>query len=444
MFIWLPFPNADGPWSLSQTFSILHGDFFKNQFAASYISFYNMPYMYNLLMVPFYAADIFGEYQQFIVNIILVLLLILQVWIYFKRKNETSWLLSLFFSLAIVASPYSYNQRTEITSLCIIFLLISILYKNGFAKKRNVAAAALLIAVVGLAHPVAGIFAVALVSLMAYDTRVEFKNFILLGALAFLLLMILYAPFVAMDVQSFYTSFFERGFANDDRGVALLTLSKYFLYSPLTFLLTFYLFYYRYKTSGLLKEIIYFVISVLVLLIFARSYYFPYLLGFLFWRYGDVKLIFPEGNRHCVILISTCVVVVSIFITHIWPTIQNLENQKYIRNWKRILNQTELIFAETPNNLVWTSPFLGALSIWHENARMHFRYYKTYVGQSPEMKKGDIFLAENDETLKYVANLCQDHRYKISELVLPVNGLVTISYPFKRSTSIGLWKITIE
>ena len=30
LFIWLPYPNGDGPWSLGHTFSIIQGEFFKN------------------------------------------------------------------------------------------------------------------------------------------------------------------------------------------------------------------------------------------------------------------------------------------------------------------------------------------------------------------------------------------------------------------------------
>lgn len=50
---YFPYPNIDGPWALSHTFSILNGDFFKSNFAHSYMGFYNLPYMYGLPLLLF-------------------------------------------------------------------------------------------------------------------------------------------------------------------------------------------------------------------------------------------------------------------------------------------------------------------------------------------------------------------------------------------------------
>src|SRR4029078_7645010 len=72
LFIYFPMPNTDGPWSLSQTFSILNGHFFESTFAHSYMGFYNLPYMGCLLNVPFYflfSNTSLQVYSIFLVNI---------------------------------------------------------------------------------------------------------------------------------------------------------------------------------------------------------------------------------------------------------------------------------------------------------------------------------------------------------------------------------------
>src|ERR1043166_6562096 len=77
LMFYFPYPNIDGPWALSHTFSILNGNFFKSSFAHSYMGFYNIPYMYGLLTAPLYAAftnTSLMPYSIFNINLILIAL----------------------------------------------------------------------------------------------------------------------------------------------------------------------------------------------------------------------------------------------------------------------------------------------------------------------------------------------------------------------------------
>src|SRR5882762_7181878 len=89
LFFILPYPNADGVWMLGHTFSILHGDLFRNTFAFSHVSFFNMPYMSGIILVPFYFFNIFGYGQIFVVNILFVVILLYQIKGYFARKGTS-------------------------------------------------------------------------------------------------------------------------------------------------------------------------------------------------------------------------------------------------------------------------------------------------------------------------------------------------------------------
>ena len=447
LFIWLPYPNGDGPWSLGHTFSIIQGEFFKNTFAQSFVNFYNFPYMYGLLNVPFFYFNFFDYYQIFLWNLILVLILIWQIRVYFRRKGKDFEFVAFLFSFAVLSSPYTFNQRPEIFILNFIIYLVSYFDNNSAPfNKVSVFIVSLLTCIIGLTHPVAGVFTVVLICLMAYEKNAQFSFYVTYLIMVSCLLAILYGPMVLYDFESFYLNFFQRGYGKNERELQLLLLPKYFIYSLFLFLLFILVFYKSFQKGKIVKEIIYFSICVLALLIFSRSYYFPYLFALLMWRLGQIGKAIPFINR---IFKRTWIVVFvflsALFSSHIWPTIQLFENKEYSVHWKNILNRADLVYKnEDPNKRIWASPFLGGVSLWYRNARLHFRFYGTYVGYLPKTEKEEIFLVENEETLKYVLSLLEGKQIEIVEVIKPTKGLIKLGYPLTRSSSVGLWILTLK
>ncbi|HRI22347.1 MAG TPA: hypothetical protein PLA68_15405 [Panacibacter sp.] len=116
LFIYFPMPNPDGPWALSHTFSILNGHFFESSFAHSYMGFYNLPYMGDLLNAPFYflfTNTSLLVYSIFLLNILWVCTGLAMAFYILKKSGDDGTKFS-YFAFAFILSTYTYSLRPDI------------------------------------------------------------------------------------------------------------------------------------------------------------------------------------------------------------------------------------------------------------------------------------------------------------------------------------------
>jgi len=286
MYIILPFPNADGPWSLSHTFAILRGDFFRSTFAHDYMGFYNLPYVFGWLTAPLYAlfAGTDGMMLSiFIINLVWIVLFIYGSYLLLKKQTDgvVKWLM---LALAFVLTTYTYSLRCEIFLLPFMVLMTGCLEKlRNNNNWYTYGATGLLIAIIGLCHPVAGMYAVFFSTLFAYEKKVPWLRWVKLVSVVFIFVAVLYLPVVLYDFALWEINFFEKGIENVCRSVSVSLVIKFFSYNiPLLLYIIFLLI--SVPREKRLKELIYWMCFIGLLMVFGRSYYYIYLYHFALWR----------------------------------------------------------------------------------------------------------------------------------------------------------------
>lgn len=448
LFVWLPFPNGDGPWSLSHTLSIIDGNFFQSTFGHSFISFYNLPYVSSLINVPFYFINLFGRYQIFVVNVIYLtfLLFLIRKYLYRQLSPQTKDFVFLLVSLTILTSTYTYSLRVELLIMIFMMLLLLFLTKRNFEfNVKNIFVASFLVSIIGLMHPVAGFFGFSFAVLVFYEKGADIYSFVKLGSLVLIWLLILYGPIVQLDFYSWKFNFFQRGYQEDYRGLQLSSFVKYLALTPVALVLIVLHFYFIHKTDNVRKvyiEIAYLLLFIFLLFAFSRSYYYPYLIIFLVYRISIFGHNWNLSNNKTK-WISMILLVAPIF-THYLPTAQLVENPEYAKKWNEILDHVEEEIEADPNRIVWVSPYMGGTGMFYSNTRMHFSYYNKIAGGPPSVSENDLLLAEQPSSIAYLKRFYENKELELIELVQPTKGLFRLEFPLRRSEEIGLWRIAVN
>lgn len=447
LFLVFPFPNADGPWALSHTYSIMRGEFFRSEFAHGYMDTFNLPYLNGLLQVPFFYGTVFKEYHIFVVHLLFLVILLEQLRRYFMRRlgEQGAWA-SLVFSIAILTSTYTYSLRPELPIMILMMLFLSIVESGRFSSRAayQIGAGAIT-AVVGLIHPVAGFYTVMLFIGCAAAQRFHRKAFLLYALAAGVVIVVLYGPVIAMDPEAWYTNFFRKGYEEDYRGLRLITFAKYLFYSPGVTILIATLLFHCAKRKQLMAEVLLLMLYVATLFLFSRSYYYPYMIIYLASRvtFRGVDFNLAAGVRGGSAAVVVIVCALPLF-SHYWPTIQLIENPKEVRQWSYILEATERTL-ENARGHVWVSPHMGMAALPYKHARMHFGYYDKLAGYAPPLRDGDIILVQNKDQMEYIHRMFPSARFLEDQMIAPASpGLMRFSFPVQRAEPIYLWKLTFH
>jgi hypothetical protein len=442
--IYFPFPNGDGPWALSHTFSILNGHFFESRFAHSYMGFYNLPYLYGWLNAPFYylfTKTNFLEYSIFICNFIWVILIIVLSSIYLKKTVSGE---SKFFLLALcfLLSPYTYSLRPEIFNLPLLITLVFLL--DEYVKRNKYLwLIALLVTLIGLIHPVGGLYACFFVAAYFYERNLELKKLLLTAAGVLLWLFILYGPVVFSNFALWRLNFFHRGYESDSRHVSLSIIFKFLFYNPL-FAVILFIHFFSVPKEKLITEIAFWAVCILVFIPFGRSYYLPYLMQFLLWRLALNKKFYKKTAwLNYAVLLSAFV---ALFISYIWPSCQIFENQDYIQQFKSNLLYISDAANTNQNKLIWVSPFTAMKIIDKENARLFVPSLSQLSGTIQTAKHNDFFLLENPRLINALKNwrTVASDSLIVKEIYKPVKGFLRFGANGQRSDSLGLWMVTVK
>ncbi|CAN5559791.1 hypothetical protein BH23BAC1_BH23BAC1_21760 [soil metagenome] len=450
LFIWrfliildLPAPGADGPFFISKTFSLLRGSFFQNTFAYNYMQPDLAPYMYGLIISPFYGLFPDVTYSIFIFNfLVLIGITASLLYFFYIKRGIPVWVKALAI-LSIWISPYSYSLRPELFNIFLIIINFIFLYRYFQSQKiLFLICSAILTTIIGLVHPVAGVFTVLATSLYFLEKKLPFKRYISWGALIVGLLCIIYLPIILIDPEHWALYFFEKNIVEDNHTFNPQLILKYIFFNPLLFAL--YISIIPYWTSkNLLKEILYLFIITLVLALFGRSYYYPYLGIFMILRISELS--FYEYKMPAVMY---AVLLISPFFTHYLPTIQQLENREYTRKFRTILKEVEDYGETAEENQVWVPASLCMPIIEKPGTRLHYNFYYLIAPSRIELYEGDRILVTSKSEINYIFRNVQHSKedLEVTPIIPEVSqGLVTSSSFFrKRANPIGLWEIKLK
>jgi hypothetical protein len=277
--LFFPLPALDGPWYLSHAFSVINGHQFKNTFAADYIDFYNLPYLYGDLSAIFYfpfAHTTLNLYSIFIINFILILSLLFLYYKLYLSLNKKFDSIFIFFILAVIFSSATYLQRPETIEQIIIILFHLYLIKNHAKPTFIYYIIYRSIHNSNTAYPSCrGIYTIAFFSLYSLENIRSFKQYFLSGLTTLIIFSLSYLPVVMIDFAQWKLNFFTRSYDNEQRGASFYHVIKFCTYAyPLVgFTL---LFFSSLRKQSLLKELIIILLFVIILMPFGRYYYYAY------------------------------------------------------------------------------------------------------------------------------------------------------------------------
>lgn len=443
LFFVYPTTNPDGPWALSHTFSILNGNFFKSSFAHDYMEFYNLPYLYGwyntLMYLPFKGTSLL-LYSIFFWNLIWIL-----IYLFYSnkilKKTADGWLKFCLFSIAFLLSTFTYYGRPEIEILPLLLVLLYLLDKFKSAQK-NFLFIPLLIALIGMMHPVAGFYAGFFTACYTYDNKLGF-SFLLKTAFATIFFVaVLYAPVIFQDYDLWKTNFFERAFVNDQRTFSIYyPLVHFFTYaSPL--LVYILLLIAAGSRKKRVAEFLYWMVCFAALLIFARGYYYEYLFHFALWRSLSAgTFTFTKIYKLLFFIAVFFGLVFNVGIT----SFQFLENKNYTSQFKRDLSYMRKFAQDNPSKNVWVSEDCSMSVIDYPNGRLHDHQYENLSGIKPLIDSTQIFFIEKKYMFSYYLSSYKVNKNDsiiIKEIYKPVKGLLRLQFPLKRSDSLGLWIVT--
>lgn len=443
LFIYFPMPNPDGPWSLSHTFSIINGHFFESSFAHAYMGFYNLPYMGSLLSSPFYmlfTGTSWLIYSIFILNICWIIITLFLSYRMLKDRGDNGTTFFIF-STAFVLSTYTYSLRPEIFLLPFIFLLQYLLEKYTY-NIHQAWLISFLSAVIGLSHPVGGFYAVFFLVIFCIDNSLGFRKLIplLLGTGLFVILM--YGPVVIYNFNLWQLNFIQRGFENDTRHIDLSYPIKFYTYSLPFFVVTvFYII--NAPPKNRLKEIGYLLCCIFLLMLFMRSYYFPYLFHFVFWRLCKNRISLTSKAAKIIYFVAA---LSGFSICYLIPFYQYFENRYYRDTFMHTLEYAKSTVQNNSSKHVWVPSIMAMSVIDQPNARMYIPYAEQLSGERSFIDSNTIYLVpyKNDvfNVLKYSIDVKDS--FFVKNIIPPVKGLKRIGFMSSRTDSLGLWMISAK
>lgn len=438
----LPQAELDPIWYLSPTFSILRGELSTSTFGHFPVVPYSLPYLYSVIAAPFFVAFPFREYSIFVWNILLVILIIILIFRLFDIYEQRLTLLAAIVPLSFLVSPYMYGPRPEVLNIVLLLLILTILSKSSLNSQIfGVVFAGLLTAFAGLSQPVGGIFSLLMILIYAIEMQFTRKLILTYFVSTALTILVLYGPIVMIDFDSWRYNFFER--FSTAHGINIVLFLKYTIYTP------FILFPYVVAIISLrdfrktMIEFGLFAFMLIVLLPFNHSYYYSYLLVFVFWRIIKMGLPIPG---QLLSLVSLVILLISPFFSHYWPTLQQIENPDYAQSFKRTYDAVLSYRDQSPDNQIFVPPSVGFAVIDLKNSRLIIEDYARLYEENAQLTPNDIILITSYSQLQHVINLqdgLDESQLEIREIIPESRGLITLDVPPSRSEGVGLWEIRL-
>jgi hypothetical protein len=439
-----PNPGADGPIYLSHTFSVIQGYPFKNFFLEEYIRTFNFPYLYGFFNAPFYFLfkdSNFQVYSIFLWNIVWIILFLYGCYLTLKRGTSFLGKFTII-SIAYLVSVYTNTLRSE-TFILPFFILLQFLLCKTFQFHQKVSEflyAPLLLSIIGLMHPVAGVYGCVFAFLFAIDKKIPISKLIYFFLLCVVYTVILYLPVVMVDFDSWKLNFFQRGFIERTHTLTdIFVFLKYVSLNPSIIILVAVCIL---NTESIYKEIAYWIVIYFTIAFFHQSYYFQYLFSFALWRFSvlnsfKVPLVLKTG--------FLAVVLYSISVTYFLRMFQIAENYQYAKTFRQILYYLKDSGNENPDRKVWVSGELAMPIINKPNAKLHWPFIVNYKMTMQPIDSSSVFYLDNIHQLDYIKQyyFIKNAYLEINEIIKPVKGLVTVSWNGKRSDSLGLWEVKV-
>lgn len=439
LFLIYPMVSTDGPWTLSHLFSFMNGSFNSSTFAHDFDGSIYKTYALEMLLSPFYW--VLGEvntYKFIIIAFIFILssvILIRKISFYFTESNFVFFL----FSGAFLTSIYAYGMRSEtyITPLLLVMVLLVFQLKLVGESLFKLILIGFLGAFAFLIHPASAIFTILLVFYTLLTKTINLKAFFWIVGSG-LLASILISGFRLFNYIELFTSSNEM----DNHSFSISHFLKYVSFTPIVLIL----FFLSTNKKSLTINSVFFVVFILMTCFFGRSYYFSYTIPFLLLLYLDQRKIKPRLYVRIGVLV---LIGYGLYITHVFPTFQNIENPEFSSTYRSILSQTNKIGNKVKSkDKVWVSSQLGMEVIDQPNSRLHHHFYKTMSGEKITLKRGDVMLFWNANKVKERISSQVRHDFdelQIEEVIAPVKGHYKITKPFsERGDDIGLWLVCLK
>jgi hypothetical protein len=425
--------NADGIWSLSQTISMVNGDFGWSKFSHELDGQIYYNFLYSIFFyVPF---KIFGV--SFIVYVTSYFFYILLAIIAFYQIFNNRDYLGFLFGLSLATSVYTFNFRFELFGILLISWGFYFLLRTS--KWKNVSW--LFFAWAGLLHP-ATLVAIFFLFLLYFYYEKKLSNFKVLGISALFFLFFFFL-LIGFNINHYLEPIFIR--PELKQRFMVIKPENFFKWLALSGTIIFVF-------VGAFKRILWFPMlfilgNILVYLIFKKSYYYPYLILHLlviFYYNRDIKY-----NKFLRTSILTVAMLFVILFTCL-PFYKIRENPEYYYvvhyNIDYLKNKTDLIRSTNAKIYVERDLAFGIFDYYY--GRMYMYEYQDYFAKNPKidlMPEDKIYIFHKEELDKLKADpsfALVNSNIEIREIQRPVKGILTLGE--SRSDSIGFWEIGLK
>lgn len=424
--------NGDGPWSLSQSLSMLNGDWGWSVFAHEPDGPVYKNYAYAILFyIPFklFGVSHFSYLSAYFFYIILTVVGVYKIF----KKNA---FLQFFVSMLFVSSAYTYNFRFEVLAILLIVWGLYFMFKKSWWVYIGL----FFCAWAALIHPATfvALFFVIVHYLYLEKQLFNFKTVVLyLVVFSFFALLLL-----GFDIHNLLDPIFVRP-ELEQRFLVIkpINVIKWFVLAGVFiwgFVITVK------KTTWVSYLIV--VLNILVYLLFKKSYYYPYLfLHVILLVYYNRDSILLTGWLKKAFYVHLIAFGAVFFVFPVYKSFDNPEygnmmraNEAYMRKVASKVSESDRIYVE--KELV-----IGVANC--KSARLYLSEYRHYYNGSPK-----INLKDNDKIYIFREKELNDFREKknliiyqdnvvIREIHKPVKGLLTFE---GRGGSIGLWEISLK
>lgn len=407
LYLYNPFDSPDGVWYLSQTYSLLRGDLLSSPFGYSYLNPYLLLYMYSILAAPFFA--LFGHMPVSLILWTVFLLAGMAAMVIYlsDRYERKEFLVRLILALIFVGSNVMYVSRPEALT---IFLMLVMLYIVAPIRRDNPGStlrtilAGTVAALIGLVHPVGGVFAVVMLVLTGVSRRLPMRYFIFSIGITTVLVAVLYGPVVLVDPQEWFQQFFVNFAENEGRGsirpaiFVQYSLFAIFMYVP--FILMFIGWIAESLWRRVFLELATFAMMIILLLPFTSPLYYPYLSVYIVWRILENGIPFAQAGLGRLVLLGSAVGMP--FFSHYLPTMLHIENPAYAVQSRAIVTFIESAFLDHGAGLIWVQGEVGIHAISSPNARLYSSNISRLSGAPISLQSEDVIYIISDRDLRTV------------------------------------------
>lgn len=424
--------NGDGPWSLSQTLSMLNGDWGWSVFAHEPDGPVYKNYSYAIL--PYLPFKLFGvsHFSYLSAYFFYILLTIAGVYKIFEKNS----FLQFFVSMLFVSSVYTYNFRFEAYAIMLIVWGLFFMFKKSWWTYLGL----FFFAWAALIHPATF---VALFFILVHYLYLEKKLFDIRTGVIYLLAFSFFALLLlGFDINNLLDPIFVRPELKQRFLVIKpMNVIKWFVLAGVFiwgFIIT-----WR-KTTWVSYLII--VINIIVYLLFKKSYYYPYLFlhVILLIYYNKEAIQFNHWLKKAFYL-HLIAFGMLFFVFPVYKSVDNPEygnmmrsNEKYMKKVSAAVKGNDRIYVEK-------ELLMGVADC--KNARLYLSEYRNYYNGSPkiDLKGNDkiyIFrLKELNDFKEKTSDIVYQKNVVIREIHKPVSGLLTFD---GRGGEIGLWEISLK